>query len=203
MTGAYILWRMKWSRASRALLLIFWGFWATAAANAFSLGAGGDGTATISAGQGFGPKMQYGGGFTVDLVFPFASWIALEWSIGGYTVAPSDISGGFTYRGYSGGDMGLVIVFWAPVLSTPSFGELRAGGGAGIAAALPSYWYTTLAFFYLEPRVEGLLAWSPAGLQDFTFQLSLPISMQLRRDMDYSVTGALGVGVLYTFGIRR
>ena len=182
--------------------MIFWGFWATAGAHAFSLGAGGNGTATISAGQGFGPKLQYGGGFAVDFVFPLAPWIALDWSVGGFTVAPSDLSGGFDYRGYSGGDMGLMATFMPTIVSSESFGVLRAGGGAGFAAALPSYWYTTLAFFYLEPRVEGLLDWSPAGLKGFTFELLLPVSMQLRRDMSYSLTGGLGLCVLYNFGTR-
>jgi hypothetical protein len=194
---------MKWSRPSRLLLLIFWGFWATAGIHAFALGAAGNGTATISAGQGFGPKLQYGGGFTVDLVFPLSSVMALDWSVGGFTVAPSDISGGFLYRGYSGGNMALMAVFLPAIFSTSDFGVLRLGGGAGLAAALPSYWYTTLAFFYLEPRVEGLLAWTPAGLSRFTFQLSLPVAMQLRRDMSYSFSAALGLGVLYTFKEAR
>ena len=144
--------------------------------------------------------MQYGGGFSLDFVFPLSPVLSLDWSVGGFTVAPSDISGGFTYRGYSGGNMGLVLTFLPTVLSSEHFGVLRAGGGAGLGAALPSYWYTTLAFFYLEPRIEGLLSWSPAGLPHFGFQLSLPVSMQLRRDMSYSFTGGLGLTVLYSFG---
>jgi len=188
---------------SRVLLLIFWGFWATAGVPALSLGLGGGGTATISAGQGFGPKLQFGGGLALELVFPLSSWTALDWSTGGFTVAPSDISGGFLYRGYSGGWMGLTLLWLPAIVDTPSFGVLRAGGGAGVAAALPSYWYTTLAFFYLEPRVEGLLAWTPGGLRNFTFQLSLPVAMQLRRDLGYSFSGGLGLGVLYTFGATR
>jgi hypothetical protein len=183
--------------------LIFWGFWATAGTHAFSLGVGGDGTATISAGQGFGPKLQYGGGFSVDMIFPLSAWTALDWSVEGFTTAPSDLSGGFLYRGYSGGAMALMALFLPTILSTPSFGVMRAGGGAGVAAALPSYWYTTLAFFYLEPRIEGLLDWTPAGLPAFTFQLSLPVAWQLRRDMGYSFSAGMGLGVLYTFGARR
>ncbi len=194
---------MKSYRLSRLVLFIIWGFWATAGVHAFSLGAGGSGTATLSAGQGFGPKMQYGGGFTVDAVFPLSSWVLLDWSIGGFTVAPSDLSGGFTYRGYSGGSMGIMVLLLPRIASSESLGLLQAGGGAGLVAALPSYWYTTLAFFYLEPRVEGLLAWTPAGLRSFTFELSLPLAMQLRRDMSYSFSAGLGLGVLYTFGVRR
>jgi hypothetical protein len=191
---------MVWSRISRFLLFLIWAFSATVGAHAFSLGLEGNGTATISAGQGFGPKLQYGGGLSVQMVFPLNSWMALGTSIDAFTVAPSDISGGFLYRGYSGGAVGVMALFSAAIVRSDSLGELRAGGGAGLGMALPSYWYTTLAFFYLEPRVEGLLAWIPAGLPDFTFQLLLPVAMQLRRDLDYSVSGGIGISVLYTFG---
>ncbi len=194
---------MKWSPLSRLVLFLIWGLWATAGVHAFSLGVGGDGTATISAGQGFPPKLQYGGGFTVDMVFPLSSWTALDWTIGGFTVAPSDLSGGFSYRGYSGGSMGLMVLFLPTVASSDSLGVLRLGGGAGMNAALPSYWYTTLAFFYLEPRLEGVLAWTPAGLRSFTFELFVPLAMQLRRDMSYSFSAGAGLGVLYTFGVGR
>jgi hypothetical protein len=194
---------MKRSRLSRLILFLIWGFWATAGVYAFSLGAGGNGTATLSAGQGFGPKMQYGGGFSVDFVFPLRPWILLDASMEGFTVAPSDVSGGFLYRGYSGGAAALMAQFLPTIVSTPELGVMRAGGGAGMAAALPSYWYTTLAFFYLEPRVEGLVDWTPAGLSAFTFQLSLPVAMQLRRDMSYSFSAGLRLGALYSFGATR
>jgi len=194
---------VKRSRLSRLLLSIIWGFSATAAVHAFSLGLGGDGTTTISAGQGFGPKLQYGGGFSVDFIFPLSPWLKLDWSVEGYTVAPSDLSGGFDYRGYSGGAMALAAQFLGTLVSTPTFGELRGGGSAGIGAALPSYWYTTLAFFYLEPRVGALLEWTPAALPRWTFRAYLPVAMQLRRDLSYSFSAGLGLGVVYTFGARR
>ncbi len=157
---------------------------------------------TISAGQGFGPKQQYGGGLSMDFVFPLSSWVALDSSIDAFTVAPSDISGGFVYRGYSGGAMGLLVLFAWPISESQRLGQLRAGFGAGIGAALPSYWYTTLAFFYVEPRLRGLLTWTPAALPAFTFQLYVPVAMQLRRDLDYSVSGGVGIGVVYTFAKR-
>jgi hypothetical protein len=190
------------STISRWVLFLIWAFWATAAAQAFSLGLSGGATATISAGQGFGPKLQYGGGFTLDFIFPLRSWAALDASIDGFTVAPSDISGGFLYRGYSGGAMGVMALFSTTIAASDRLGEIRGGGGVGMRAALPSYWYTTLAFFYPEPRVEGLLTWTPTRLPAFTFELLLPVAMQLRRDMDYSVSGGLSLGVVYTFGTR-
>jgi hypothetical protein len=187
-------------RASRTLLFIFWAIWATAGVHAFSIGLGGTGSVTMSSGQGFGPKLQYGGGASVEFMFPILDWLLFESSIDLFTVAPSDVSGGFLYRGYSGAAVAFMVQAVAPIVSSPGFGAMRLGGGLGAAGALPSYWYTTLAFFYLEPRIEGLLDWQPAGLPNFDFQLVLPVRMQLRRDMDYSASAGLGVTVLYRFG---
>ncbi len=200
--GTYIWGRMSPSRLSRPLLFLICALWATAAAHSFSLGLSGDGTMTISAGQGFGPKLQYGGGLSLDFLFPINGLLSLDATVDAFTVAPSDISGGFLYRGYSGGALGLIALFAWPVAKSPRLGELRAGFGAGLGAALPSYWYTTLAFFYLEPRLRGTLTWTPAGLPDFTFGLFLPVAMQLRRDLDYSVSAGLGLGVLYQLDRR-
>ena len=192
---------MSWSRLSRLLLFLICSFWATAGAHAFSIGGSAGGTATISAGQGFGPKLQYGGGLTLDFYFPLtASWAGIETSVVAFTVQPSDISGDFLYRGYSGGAVTVMSVFTGTIAASPRLGEIRGGVRAGIGAALPSYWYTTLAFFYLEPRVEGLATWTPAALPQFTFALALPVAMQLRRDLDYSVSTGLSIGVLYTVG---
>jgi hypothetical protein len=187
-------------RVSRTVLFLIWTFWATAVCGAFSIGLGGTGTVTMSAGQGFGPKLQYGGGASIEFVFPILDWLRLDSSIDMFTVAPSDASGGFLYRGYSGAAVAVMIEAVTPIVSSPGFGTMYLGGGLGVAGALPSYWYTTLAFFYLEPRIEGLLDWQPAGLSNFDFQLVLPVRLQLRRDMDYSACAGLGVNVLYRFG---
>jgi hypothetical protein len=191
---------MTWERLSRTVLFIILAFWTTASAHAFSMGFGGTGTVTMSAGQGFGPKLQYGGDLSIDFVFPVVEWLRLNASIEGFTVEPSDISGGFLYRGYSGGAMAIVAQAEGVILSSPRFGVMRAGGGLGIAGALPSYWYTTLAFFYLEPRAQALLDWEPAGLRRFDFQLSIPFAVQLRRDLDYSMSLGIGIQVLYRLG---
>lgn len=164
------------------------------------MGLSGVGTVTMSAGQGFGPKLQYGGGISIDFVFPILDWLRLDTSIEGFTVEPSDISGGFLYRGYSGGAMAIMAQAGRVIVSTPSLGLMRLGGGIGIAGALPSYWYTTLAFFYLEPRAQALLDWQPAGLPRFDFQLSVPFAFQLRRDLDYSMSTGVGIGVTYRLG---
>ena len=180
--------------------MIFWALWATGGVHAFSIGLGGTGAVTMSAGQGFGPKLQYGGGASIEFMFPIDAPLVLESSIDLYTVSPSDVSGGFVYRGYSGAAVAVMLQAVTPIVSSPGFGTMYLGGGLGVAGALPSYWYTTLAFFYLEPRVEGLLDWQPAGLRNFDFQLVLPVRLQLRRDLNYSASAGLGVNVLYRFG---
>lgn len=191
---------MSWRKASQTLVFTILAFWTTAGVQAFSLGLGGIGTVTLSAGQGFGPKLQYGGGFSIDFVFPILDWLRLDASIDGFTVAPSDISGGFLYRGYSGGAVAIMVQAEAAIASSPNLGVIRLGGGLGAAAALPSYWYTTLAFFYPELRAQGLIDWEPSGLPRFDFQVSVPVRMQLRRDLDYSVSAGIGIGVLYRLG---
>jgi len=167
------------------------------------MGLGGTGTVTMSAGQGFGPKLQYGGGASIDFVFPIREWLRLDTSIDAFSVMPSDISGGFLYRGYSGAALAIMAQAGAVLVSSRSLGLMRIGGGFGFAAALPSYWYTTLAFFYLEPRLQGLLDWEPAGLPRFDFQLSVPVRLQLRRDMSYSTSTGVGIAVLYRLGKDR
>ena len=187
-------------RASRILVFLIFVVWTTAGVHAFSLGLNGTGTVTVSAGQGFGPKLQYGGGVAVDFIFPILDWLRLDASIEGFTVAPSDISGGFLYRGYSGGALAVMAEGGWVLVSSPSLGLMRIGGGLGFAAALPSYWYTTLAFFYMEPRAEALLDWEPSGLPRFDFRLFIPVRAELRRDLNYSFSTGFGIGVLYRFG---
>jgi hypothetical protein len=196
-TGTYILDQMRWLRPSRTLVFIFLAFWTTAGLHAFSIGAGGAGTVTMSSGQGFGPKLQYGGSVSIEFVFPIIDWLRLDASLDLFTVSPSDASGGFLYRGYSGAAMAIMAQAGTTLASGAGIGLVRIGGGLGFAAALPSYWYTTLAFFYLEPRGQILLDWEPAGLPRFDFQLSVPVRAQLRRDLTYSVSTGVGIGVLY------
>jgi hypothetical protein len=152
----------------------------------------------MSAGQGFGPKLQYGGGASIEFLFPILDWLRLDSSLDLFTVAPSDVSGGFLYRGYSGAAVAVMLQAGAVIVSSPGFGTMTLGGGLGIAGALPSYWYTTLAFFYPEPRAQLLLDWVPAGLPRFDFLLAVPVRLQLRRDLSYSVSTGLGITVLYS-----
>jgi hypothetical protein len=179
--------------------LIIFLVWTTGTLQALSLGLGGIGAVQVVAGQGFGPKLQLGGGVSFDLGFPLSSWLEITTSLDVFGVLPSDAQGGFLYRGYGGGALAIMLRGRGVVVSSPRLGEIGMGGGLGGAAALPGYQYTTLYFFYPEVRAEGFIDFRPAGLP-LGFRLSLPARVQLRRDMDYSV--AVGVGLFMQYFLK-
>jgi hypothetical protein len=170
---------------------------------ALSIGLNGAGTAQILSAEGFGPKLQFGGGGSVQLGIPIFDWLDLEVNLGILGLAPSDASGGFTYRGLCGGNLGVSAEAFASIGSWEGFGRLRAGGGLGAAAVVARYEYTTLHFFYPEIRAEGFVEYNPAFLSSLGLRLSLPVSVQFRRDVDYAVTLGIGLGVFYRLGAAQ
>ncbi len=191
---------MRRSLSSTAVLSIIFLVWTTGTASGFSLGLSGLGEARISAGQGFGPKMQYGGGGAIDMRFPVLSWLDVTAGFELAGIAPSDLSGGFAYRGISPGAIAVGADARSILGSWKGFGELAAGGGLALAGVLAGYQYTSLYFFYPEVRTVGFLDYTPAFLPAWRLRLSLPLAVQLRRDMDYSFSAAIELGVAYTFG---
>jgi hypothetical protein len=167
---------------------------------ALSLGLNGAGTVQIISVEGFGPKLQFGGGGSLQLGIPILDWLDLEVSLGILGLAPSDASGGFTYRGLYGGSLGVGAEAFATIGPGEGIGRLRAGGGLGVTAVVARYEYTTLYFFYPEFRAEGFVEYSLAHLPSLGLRLSLPVSVQLRRDVDYSVAMGLGLGASWRFG---
>jgi hypothetical protein len=170
---------------------------------ALSIGLHGAGTAQILSVEGFGPKLQLGGGGSLQLGIPILDWLDLEVNLGILGLAPSDASGGFTYRGLCGGNLGVSAEASAPIGFWERFGRLRAGGGLGAAAVVARYEYTTLYFFYPEIRAEGFVDYSPAFLPSLGLRLSLPVSVLFRRDVDYAVAMSIGLGVSYRFGAAK
>jgi hypothetical protein len=167
---------------------------------ALSVGLNGAGTAQILSVEGFGPKLQLGGGGSLQLGIPILDWLDLEVNLGILGLAPSDASSGFTYRGLCGGNLGVSAEAFASIGSGEGLGLLRAGGGLGAAAVVARYEYTTLYFFYPEIRAEGFVEYNPAFLPSLGLRLSLPVSVQLRRDVDYAVAMGVGLGVSYRLG---
>jgi hypothetical protein len=189
--------------ALRAVWLLFFLAAAIAPLPALSIGLNGTGTAQILSVEGFGPKLQFGGGGSLQLGIPILDWLDLEVSLGLLGLAPSDSTGGFTYRGLCGGNFGVSAEAYATIGPWERFGQLRAGGGLGAAAVVARYEYTTLYFFYPEIRADGFLEYDPAFLPSLGLRLSIPVSVQFRRDVDYSVALGLGLGITWQFRKAR
>ena len=164
------------------------------------MGAAGKATFQIVSAPGCGPKEQGGGGGELYFFFPLNGWLGIAGTFGLFETVPSDTTGGFVYRGYGSGALGISLEAGGQIADWPTVGRLAAGGGIGASADWGAYQYTTLYFFYPETFVEGFLDFSFAGLPSLRLRFSLPVSVQFRRDLDYSFSAALGLGVIYTFG---
>lgn len=163
-----------------------------------SYGVGGAGTLNIGAGQGFDPKMQWGGSGALQVGFPLLEWLSLEPGFDYAYLAASDVSGGFAYRGFQGGALSLMLQAHQMVASSARFGRLDLGAGLGGAAAFSVYNDTTLFFFFPEARLSPFVEWQPAFLPAFGFMLALPAKVQFRRDMAWSVAAGIELDVIYT-----
>jgi len=183
--------------------LIFFLAWTTGCSSAVSLGLAGDATFQIVRGQGFGPKEQGGGGANIYLLFPLNTWLRLGASFGLAEVVPSDTTGGFVYRGYGVGALGIFVEAAGNLGSWNGVGAFEAGGQLGANADWAAYQYTTLYFFYPEVMAGGFIGLRFAGLPDLQLRLSVPFKIQLRRDLDYSLSAAISLGASYSFGGSR
>jgi len=187
------------SLSRRSVLIIFLA-WTTGSVSALSVGLAGDTTFQIVSGQGFGPKEQGGVGAELFLLIPLDSWLRLGTSFELAETLPSDTTGGFVYRGYGTGALGMFLEAagelgrWAPV------GIFEAGGQLGVNADWAAYQYTTLYFFYPELMTEGFIGLRFAGLRGLQVRLSVPVRIQFRRDLDYSFLAAVSVGANYSLG---
>lgn len=194
----YISSRMKRNPHQRLVLSLIFLVWTTGTVGAFSLGLSGFATGQILAAQGYGPKLQYGGGGSLDMRFPVLSWLDIATNLDFFGVAATDLSGNFGYRGFSAGDLAVLAEARALIGQWSGFGRLEAGGGMGVAGAIAAYQYTELYFFSPELRAEGFVAWVPSFLPGFDLRLSIPLAWQLRRDVDYSFSASAMLSVAYT-----
>jgi hypothetical protein len=196
----YISSQMHGNRRSQSLLSLIFLLWTTAALPGRSVGATGFGSVQIAAGLGLGPKLQYGGGGSVEMLVPLLPWLDMDVALVMSEHAASDASGDFLYLGFLG--TGLLIGAQAHVsLARWEDGSvLGAGGGLGFAGALASYNNTTLYFFYPEVEITGFLDYAPAALPSWHFRLFILLDALLRQDMDYTLCSGVGLGVLYNLG---
>ena len=185
---------------SRAAVSIIFLAWTTGSISALSIGLSGEDTFQIASGQGFGPKEQGGGGADVYLLVPLVPWMRFGASFGLYETLPSDTTGGFVYRGYGTGALGVFLEAAGTIGTWARVGKFEAGGQIGANADWAAYQYTSLFFFYPELMTEGFIGMRLAGLPALQIRLSLPVRFQLRRDLDYSFLAAISLGANYSFG---
>ena len=132
-------------------------------------------TFQIASAEGYGPKEQGGGGAELYTFFPFADWIGMGLFFGLSETLPSDTTGGFAYKGYGTGAIGLFAEVHFRLSSVGTLGTLFGGGRAGLSADWGSYQYTSLYFFYPEEVTEGFLFLRLASLPSLQVRLSLPV----------------------------
>lgn len=188
---------------SRGAVFIIFLAWTTGSISAISIGLAGDATFQIVSGQGFGPKEQGGGGADIYLQVPLVTWVRLGASFALSEVVPSDTTGGFVYRGYGVGALGVFVEAAGPLGTWDRVGSFEAGGQLGANADWAAYQYTTLYFFYPELMTEGFIGVRLAGLPALQLRLSVPVRIELRHDLDYSFSTAISFGANYTFGGDR
>jgi hypothetical protein len=189
---------MSGLKVPRAVLFLIFCLWTTGGAAALSLGLYGGPSAHLSAAEGYSPKAQAGGEAGVLLTAPVTGWLSLGGSAGAVGASASDMLGGFGYRSYAGGFLGFVAEAGAPLLSRKYSGELRGGGRLGLLANVAVYGNTSLAFFFPSIGLDAFLAWRPAALSYLDFGITLPLRLDLRRDMQFSGSAGLGLSVSVT-----
>lgn len=194
----YICLRMRELKVPRVLLFIIFGLWTTGGAAALSIGLSGGPRAHLSAADGYSPKAQLGGEAGVLLTAPVTTWLSLGGSAGVVGANASDMLGGFAYRSYVGGFLGFVAEASASLSSRKYAGELRGGGRLGLLANVAVYGNTSLAFFFPSVGLDGILTWRPAALSYLDIGITVPLRLDLRRDMQFSGSAGLGLTVAVT-----
>ena len=167
---------------------LFWHSGQPGGIHAFSLGLGGDGTVTMSAGQGFGPKLQYGGGVVDRFRLPdprLAATGRIHRRLHrcpvrhlGRVSLPRIFRRRHGDHGPGRRDRRLLA----------GLGLMRAGGGIGIGGGAPQLLvHHPRLLLPGAARGRRSLIGTPAGLPRFDFQLSVACCYAApRRDLNYS-----------------
>ncbi len=151
------------------------------------------GTVTRSAVEPFPGKDQFGSEAGAGIELSLNDRIALFAGIGYHQQLPSDLSGGYGYRGISGphGDAGFSVLF-----PFGDAGSRRSRTGASIDAtaaffargSVSRYEGTDLAFFHSGAGIApGFLLRAPPG-GAWNLEMSVPIFIDFRSDLNRSLS---------------
>ncbi len=190
---------MRLESFPRTILFLIFLVWTTGASAALAARVTAVAIAELSAVEGYGAKAQLGGEAAVDLLFPATAWLSLGASAGWLGAMPSDLSGGFGYRAFSGGTVGFVAEASAPIASRQSTEEIRGGVRLGGLANLAVYSNTGLAFFFPSLALDGFLRLSSKAHPLLEIGVTLPLRMYFRKDLKLS--GSAGLGM--SFAVSR
>ncbi len=135
------------------------------------------------------------GGVLAEL--PLFGFLAVGFSLAYRFTAPSDLAGGFLYRGHGGICPVLYLAAKAPLVRTPKHMGLLGGLAAGGSASFDRYSLTELYFFYPSIFLEPFLAFYFPRLGPNTFCLSAPVRLDFRRDLIRSLAIGLAFGWRY------
>jgi hypothetical protein len=135
------------------------------------------------------------GGVLAEL--PLFGFLAVGISLDYRYTAPSDLAGGFLYRGHGGICPGLYLSIKAPLIRAPKRMGLLGGLATGGSASFDRYSLTELYFFYPSVFLEPFLAFYFPRLGPNTFCLSAPLRLDFRRDLDRSLAIGLALGWRY------
>jgi hypothetical protein len=191
---------MRLESFPRTLLFIIFLVWTTGVGSALTVGLSGSWNAQRSAVEGYGAKTQVGGEAAVDVLFPATAWLNLGVSAGCLGAMASDMFGGFGYRAYSGGFLGLVVEASAPLASTRSTETARAGVRLGGLANVAVYSNAALAFFFPSLALDGFLRLTPKACPHLEIGVTLPLRVYFRKDFLFSGSAGLGVSVAVSRG---
>ena len=126
------------------------------------------------------------------------SFLGIGTELGYHWTKPSNLDGGFRYRGHAGWDLRLYVMLRYLRLAESSKLLLFLGSNQGVTARLDHYDLTTLHFFYLGVFLHPYLELGLVELPVLSFQLSLPFEYYFRKDRDLSTSIGVGVAVRYS-----
>jgi hypothetical protein len=164
-------------------------------ADGIAVNAGGN--LLVSSAEGWSPKAQAGACLDLGVSYLFSDLVGPAVSFSFRNQWPSDAANGFVYRGYMEFGLSLLALAQWKLISAPDLGDIRWGVGGGFGASMGLYQYTTLAFFIPSIEMSAFASWSPAGMPSMDLTVSLPLSLVLRRDLGWSFSVGLSVGVGY------